>query len=157
LIEKHTSLIVFTNSRRTAERLTARINEEASGRADAPRVLARAHHGSMSRQEREGIETALKSATLPAVVATSSLELGIDMGAVDLVVHVGSPSSVASTLQRIGRAGHQVDATSQGVLLPMHPGDLLAGAITAHRARDGQIKPVHPPRNPLDVLAQHVI
>ncbi len=157
LIELHTSTIVFTNSRRTAERLTARLNEEASARAESPVVRARAHHGSMSRAEREEIETALKSGTLPAVVATSSLELGIDMGAVDLVVQVGSPASVASTLQRVGRAGHQVGAISRGVLLPLHAGDLLTGAITSVRARDGQIEPLHPPRNPLDVLAQHLV
>src|SRR5690625_572861 len=157
LIEEHTSTIVFTNSRRSAERLTARINEEASARAAQDRTIARAHHGSMSRSERETIETALKSGTLPAVVATSSLELGIDMGAVDLVVQVGAPGSVAATLQRIGRAGHQVGATSRGIILPMHAGDLLASAITATRAQEGRIEPLHPPRNPLDVLAQHVV
>src|SRR5699024_5856712 len=113
-IEGHPSTIVFTTSRRSAERLTARINEEASARSAQDRTIARAHHGSMSRSERETIETALKSGTLPAVVATSSLELGIDMGAVDLVVQVGAPGSVAATLQRIGRAGHQVGATSRG-------------------------------------------
>src|SRR5699024_7324753 len=121
------------------------------------RTIARAHHDWRSRTQRKTIETALKSGPLPAVVATSSLELGIDMGAVDLVVQVGAPGSVAATLQRIGRAGHQVGAVSRGIVLPMHAGDLLASAITAARAQEGHIEPLRPPRNPLDVLAQHVV
>ena len=193
LITAHRSTIVFTNSRRGAERLTARINEvqaarlaEQAGPAEgtespdfrdpgtawpaavtaqsgaglavpAEAVIARAHHGSMSREERTSIESALKSGTLPAVVATSSLELGIDMGAVDLVVQVGSPPSVASALQRIGRAGHQVGATSHGIVLPTHRGDLLAAATTSVRARAGEIEAVRVPANPLDVLAQQVV
>src|SRR5699024_10612590 len=129
----------------------------ASEHVPAEAIIARSHHGSMSRQERTHIESALKSGRLPAVVATSSLELGIDMGAVDLVVQVGAPPSVASTLQRIGRAGHQVGETSHGVVLPTHRGDLLAAAVTADRARAGLIEQVRIPANPLDVLAQQVV
>ncbi|HLS25014.1 MAG TPA: DEAD/DEAH box helicase [Beutenbergiaceae bacterium] len=182
LITAHQATIVFTNSRRGAERLTAQINEchaarlgltdpdsgaaqpaQVPGQSGASvhvppeAVIARAHHGSMSRDERTSIESALKSGRLPAVVATSSLELGIDMGAVDLVVQVGAPPSVASTLQRIGRAGHQVGETSRGVVLPAHRGDLLAAAATAARARAGRIEQVRIPANPLDVLAQQVV
>src|SRR5699024_4419136 len=120
-------------------------------------VIARPHHGSMSRDERTATETALKHGTLPAVVATSSLELGIDMGAVDLVVQVGSPPSVASALQRIGRASHQVGALSHGVVLPTHRGDLLAAATTSARAREGLIEATRTPANPLDVLAQQIV
>ncbi|WP_324653217.1 DEAD/DEAH box helicase [Georgenia sp. H159] len=119
--------------------------------------LARAHHGSMSREERTRIETALKSGALPAVIATSTLELGIDMGAVDLVVQVGSPPSVASALQRIGRAGHQVGALSRGVVLPTHRGDLLAATVTSVRAQEGAIEALQVVSNPLDVLAQQVV
>ncbi len=119
--------------------------------------LARAHHGSMSREERTRIETALKSGALPAVIATSTLELGIDMGAVDLVVQVGSPPSVASALQRIGRAGHQVGALSRGVVLPTHRGDLLASSVTSVRAQEGAIEELQVVANPLDVLAQQVV
>ncbi|WP_420111305.1 ATP-dependent helicase [Pseudactinotalea sp.] len=187
LITSHRSTIVFTNSRRGAERLTSRINEVQAARLAAERgeapdldagaawpaaaqaqsgaglavpaeaVIARAHHGSMSREQRTSIETALKDGTLRSVVATSSLELGIDMGAVDLVGPVGAPPSVASALQRIGRAGHQVGATSHGVMLPTHRGDLLAAATSAVRARDGHIEAVRVPANPLDVLAQQVV
>ncbi|WP_123917735.1 DEAD/DEAH box helicase [Georgenia muralis] len=185
LVAAHRSTIVFTNSRRSAERLTARLNEEWSARrsgagglavlddqggawaAAAPgqsgtalpaeEVIARAHHGSMSREERVRTETALKSGTLRAVVSTSSLELGIDMGAVDLVIQVGAPPSVASALQRIGRAGHQVGAVSHGVVLPTHRGELLPSAVTAARARSGLIEEIHVPANPLDVLAQQVV
>ena len=182
LITAHRATIVFTNSRRGAERLTAQINECHAGRlglltadpgaaqpaqvpgqsgasVDVPAegIIARAHHGSMSREERTSIESALKSGRLPAVVATSSLELGIDMGAVDLVVQVGAPPSVASTLQRIGRAGHQVGEVSRGVVLPAHRGDLLAAAATAARARAGRIEQVRIPANPLDVLAQQIV
>ncbi|WP_454084798.1 DEAD/DEAH box helicase [Georgenia sp. Marseille-Q6866] len=119
--------------------------------------LARAHHGSMSREERTRIESALKSGTLPAVIATSTLELGIDMGAVDLVVQVGSPPSVASALQRIGRAGHQVGALSRGVVLPTHRGDLLAASVTSVRAQEGAIESLQVVANPLDVLAQQIV
>ena len=182
LIEAHRSTIVFTNSRRGSERLCARLNELAAERADpelaqvvtggrtpaeimaqaggtrgAPPVVARAHHGSVSREERKQIEEALKSGLLPAVVATSSLELGIDMGAVDLVVQIEAPPSVAAGLQRIGRAGHQVGAVSRGVVFPKHRGDLLSCAVVAERMGDGAIEELRYPRNPLDVLAQQIV
>ena len=186
-IISHSSTIVFANSRRGAERLAARINEAYAQRqglatdldagsawaAEVPAqsgtalgvtdetgpvaIIARPHHGSMSRDERTATETALKNGTLPAVVATSSLELGIDMGAVDLVIQVGAPPSVASALQRIGRAGHQVGALSHGVVLPTHRGDLLAAATTSARARAGHIESTRTPTNPLDVLAQQIV
>ncbi len=155
LIRAHRSTIVFTNSRRLAERLCARINDLAEELGHGP--LARAHHGSVSREQRTQIEEELKSGRLTAVVATSSLELGIDMGAVDVVVQVESPPSVASGLQRLGRAGHQVGAVSRGVVLPKYRGDLLASAVVAERMTAGQIEALHYPRNPLDVLAQQVI
>src|SRR5579875_3139897 len=162
LIEQHKSTIVFANSRRLAERTTSRLNELAARRAEAagrpaPAEVARAHHGSVSRQERTEIEEALKAGRLPAVVATSSLELGIDMGAVDLVVQVEAPPSVASGLQRVGRAGHHVGDVSRGVIFPKYPGDLVASAVAAERMRDGRIEELRMPRNPLDVLAQQVV
>ncbi|WP_229069326.1 ATP-dependent helicase [Actinoplanes sp. DH11] len=193
LIEAHRSTIVFTNSRRGAERLCARLNELVAERADAgvapgaappaeparmppeparmpaaimaqagatqgaPPLVARAHHGSVSREERKQIEEALKSGQLPAVVATSSLELGIDMGAVDLVVQIEAPPSVAAGLQRIGRAGHQVGAVSRGVVFPKHRGDLVSCAVVAERMSEGAIEELRYPRNPLDVLAQQIV
>ncbi|MCW2755953.1 MAG: dependent helicase, Lhr family [Marmoricola sp.] len=197
LIEQHTSTIVFANSRRLAERLTARLNEIAAERADstpvvdldrldprssaetpaaaaltrtpaqmmaqsgqsagAPAVIARAHHGSVSKEQRAVIEDDLKRGRLPCVVATSSLELGIDMGAVDLVIQIESPPSVASALQRVGRAGHQVGETSRGVLFPKHRGDLVPTAVTVERMRVGGIESLRIPTNPLDVLAQQVV
>ncbi|HWH28899.1 MAG TPA: ATP-dependent helicase [Mycobacteriales bacterium] len=211
LVEQHRSTIVFCNSRRTAERLTSRLNEIATervlgpaeepvldldrpegssgvrpggasflrgpaqhpgqggtGRPSAPWgngtpsgdgvvEIARAHHGSVSREQRTQIEEALKSGRLPCVVATSSLELGIDMGAVDLVVQVESPPSVASGLQRIGRAGHQVGAVSRGVVLPKYRGDLVQCAVVAERMVSAGIEATSYPRNPLDVLAQQVV
>jgi ATP-dependent Lhr-like helicase len=129
-----------------------------AGVATAPRAeVARAHHGSVSRQERSQIEEALKEGRLPAVVATSSLELGIDMGAVDLVIQVESPPSVASGLQRTGRAGHNVGDVSRGVIFPKYQGDLVQAAVTAGRMRDGLIEELRMPRNPLDVLAQQIV
>jgi len=119
--------------------------------------VARAHHGSVSRQERAQIEEALKAGRLPAVVATSSLELGIDMGAVDLVIQVESPPSVASGLQRTGRAGHNVGDVSRGVIFPKYQGDLVQSAVVARRMRGGQIEQLSIPRNPLDVLAQQIV
>jgi ATP-dependent helicase Lhr and Lhr-like helicase len=184
LIEQHKSTIVFANSRRLAERLCGRLNELAAERAEtafevrlppagtrrpaeimaqagvgagAPAEVARAHHGSVSRQERAEIEEALKAGRLPAVVATSSLELGIDMGAVDLVVQVEAPPSVASGLQRVGRAGHNVGDVSRGIIFPKYQGDLLQSAVVAERMRDGQIEELKIPHNPLDVLAQQVV
>jgi ATP-dependent Lhr-like helicase len=179
LVETHRSTIVFANSRKLAERLTARLNELASERAGrrledgAPPaqimaqsgaghpagevVVARAHHGSVSREQRSIVEEELKGGRLPAVVATSSLELGIDMGAVDLVVQVESPPSVAAGLQRVGRAGHQVGAVSRGVIFPKFRGDLVECAVVAERMRAGAIESMHYPRNPLDVLAQQIV
>jgi ATP-dependent Lhr-like helicase len=198
LVEQHRSTIVFANSRRLAERLTARLNEiheervtaaadgvlvpagvepaddglpaavrpsrppaqmiGASGQtAGAVPVLARAHHGSVSKDQRAVIEDDLKSGRLRCVVATSSLELGIDMGEVDLVVQVESPPSVASGLQRVGRAGHQVGEISRGVLFPKHRADLVHTAVTVERMVSGQIESISVPANPLDVLAQHTV
>ncbi|HKH52044.1 MAG TPA: crosslink repair DNA glycosylase YcaQ family protein, partial [Mycobacterium sp.] len=184
LIEAHRSSIVFTNSRRLAERLTSRLNEihaersgielpsgrnpqvgggspaqlMASGQSHgAPTLLARAHHGSVSKEQRAQVEDDLKTGRLRAVVATSSLELGIDMGAVDLVIQVEAPPSVASGLQRIGRAGHQVGEISQGVLFPKHRTDLIGCAVTVKRMLSGEIETMHLPTNPLDVLAQHTV
>jgi len=125
--------------------------------ADGTVEIARAHHGSVSREQRVQIEEALKAGRLPCVVATSSLELGIDMGAVDLVVQVESPPSVASGLQRVGRAGHQVGAVSRGVVLPKYRGDLVQCAVVAERMVSGDIEATTYPRNPLDVLAQQVV
>jgi ATP-dependent helicase Lhr and Lhr-like helicase len=170
LIQAHRSTIVFANSRRLAERLCGRLNELATerafvaaggvpgGEADAETVvIARAHHGSVSRQERTEIEEALKAGRLPAVVATSSLELGIDMGAVDLVIQVESPPSVASGLQRVGRAGHNVGDVSRGVIFPKYAADLVQAAVVADRMQAGAIEELRIPRNPLDVLAQQLV
>ena len=197
LVLANQSTIVFANSRRLAERLTARLNEiyaerqlmaEGSGWAEsgpgtpevesalptstatpahmmaqagstggADPVLARAHHGSVSKDQRALIEDDLKSGRLRCVVATSSLELGIDMGAVDLVVQVESPPSVASGLQRVGRAGHQVGEISQGVLFPKHRADLVHTAITVERMLGGKIERLYVPANPLDILAQQTV
>ena len=184
-IQSHSSTIVFANSRRLAERLCARLNELAAERAEegsgeqnpvqaprrtpaeimaeagaaggAPAEVARAHHGSVSRQERTQIEEALKAGRLPAVVATSSLELGIDMGAVDLVVQVESPPSVASGLQGSGRAGHNVGDVSRGVNFPKYQGDLVQATVVARRMLEGAIEELRMPRNPLDVLAQQIV
>ena len=193
LVAGHRSTIVFANSRRLAERLTARLNEvwaerlasaassdddpapdaaasspssaaapaqvmaQAGAAAGVAPVLARAHHGSVSKEQRALIEEDLKSGRLPAVVATSSLELGIDMGAVDLVIQVESPPSVASGLQRVGRAGHQVGAVSRGVVFPKFRGDLVQTAVVVERMRTGAIEALRVPANPLDVLAQQIV
>ena len=159
LVQSHRSTLVFANSRRLAERLTGRLNEIAEERQpDAVgAVLARAHHGSVSHEQRKSIEEDLKAGRLPAVVATSSLELGIDMGAIDLVVQVEAPPSVASGLQRVGRAGHQVGAVSHGVFFPKFRGDLVASTVIAERMRAGAIERLRVPSNPLDVLAQHIV
>jgi ATP-dependent Lhr-like helicase len=151
LIREHRSTIVFTNSRRLAERLAQRLNELAG------EDLVRAHHGSIAREQRLAIEEELKNGHLPALVATSSLELGIDMGAVDLVVQVESPTSVSRGLQRIGRAGHQVGAPSKGVIFPKYRGDLLECAVVTERMHEGAIEETRLPRNPLDVLAQQLV
>ncbi len=138
-------------------RAPAEIMAEAGAASGAPAEVARAHHGSVSRQERTQIEEALKSGRLPAVVATSSLELGIDMGAVDLVIQVESPPSVASGLQRTGRAGHNVGDVSRGVFFPKYQGDLVQAAVVTGRMRQGLIEELRMPRNPLDVLAQQIV
>ncbi|GAA3376009.1 ATP-dependent helicase [Streptomyces racemochromogenes] len=180
LVQAHRSTIVFANSRRLAERLCNRLNEIAHERATgealaegapppaeimaqsgaalgAAPLLARAHHGSVSKEQRALVEEDLKAGRLPAVVATSSLELGIDMGAVDLVVQVESPPSVASGLQRVGRAGHQVGAVSTGVVFPKYRGDLVQAAVVTERMRTGAIESLRIPSNPLDVLAQQLV
>ncbi|SHI71654.1 ATP-dependent helicase Lhr and Lhr-like helicase [Tessaracoccus bendigoensis DSM 12906] len=175
------STLVFTNGRRTAERLTGRLNElwaeehapetlpplparppaQVMAPVDtvrgAPPVIARAHHGSVSKEARAQIETALKSGALRCVVATSSLELGIDMGAVDRVVQVSAPPSVASALQRVGRAGHVVGAVSRGDVYPLFRGDLAAAVVTTERLLTGEIEELRIPRQPLDVLAQQTV
>jgi len=188
----HQSTIVFANSRRLSERLTARLNEiyalrqeerelvtaagvarvggsiETGGaktggartegdRGDQSALLARAHHGSVSKEQRGFIEDDLKSGRLRCVVATSSLELGIDMGAVDLVIQVESPPSVASGLQRVGRAGHQVGEVSRGVIFPKHRADLIHCAVASERMSAGLIEAMRIPQNPLDVLAQQTV
>lgn len=150
-IQAWRSTLVFVNSRRVAERLCARLNDQAG------QEVARAHHGSVSREQRQEIEEALKQGRLPAVVATSSLELGIDMGAVDLVAQVEAPPSIGSGLQRVGRAGHAVGQTSRGVLLPKWRGDLLSCAVAVEGMRAGVPETQRILRNPLDVLAQQVV
>ncbi|HVE71464.1 MAG TPA: DEAD/DEAH box helicase [Thermoanaerobaculia bacterium] len=151
LIKAHTSTLIFVNSRRLAERLAAAINELAG------ETLVHAHHGSIARAHRTEIEDSLKSGRLPALVATSSLELGIDMGAIDLVVQIEAPPSIASGMQRIGRASHQVGAESSGIIFPKFRGDLVACAAVAEAMHNGHIEPTRYPRNPLDVLAQHIV
>jgi ATP-dependent Lhr-like helicase len=151
LVEAHRSTIVFVNNRRLAERLALRLNELAE------REIARAHHGSLAREQRVLVEEDLKAGRIPCLVATSSLELGIDMGAVDLVVQVESPKSVARGLQRIGRAGHELGAVSKGRIFPKFRADLLESAVVARAMRAGEIEETRIPRNPLDVLAQQVV
>ncbi|VXB29114.1 putative ATP-dependent helicase lhr [Microbacterium sp. 8M] len=183
-ILQNRSTIVFANSRRLAERLTGRLNEiyserigldrpaaalrqaqgppaammaQAGSTAGAGPVLAKAHHGSVSKEQRAIVEEELKSGVLRCVVATSSLELGIDMGAVDLVIQVEAPPSAASGLQRVGRAGHQVGEISRASLFPKHRGDVLHTAIVTERMLAGQIEAISVPRNPLDILAQQTV
>ena len=181
LVLEHRSTLIFVNARRMAERLAAKLNElhaeqerERSLRAEGldgidlelalaeapqepPPELVKAHHGSLSRERRLQVEDELKSGRLRGLVATSSLELGIDMGAVDLVVQVASPGAVSRGLQRIGRAGHQVGEPSRGVLMPKYRGDLVETAVVARRMHDGAIEATRYPRNPLDVLAQQLV
>jgi ATP-dependent helicase Lhr and Lhr-like helicase len=163
-VREHTSTIIFVNNRRSAERVALRLNELAAAQAEgsepdaaAPAEIARAHHGSLAREERTKVEELLKAGELPCLVATSSLELGIDMGAVDLVLQIESPKSVARGLQRIGRAGHGVDQVSRGRIFPKFRGDLLECAVVARRMREGLIEPTVVPRNALDVLAQQIV
>jgi ATP-dependent Lhr-like helicase len=165
LIRAHRTTLIFANSRRLAERLAGALNDLAAEQdADrrglevpVPVEIARAHHGSIAREQRLLIEDALKRGTLPCIVATSSLELGIDMGAIELVVQIESAPSVASALQRIGRAGHQVGAISRGVVFPKHRGDLLPVAAVAEAMAEGEVEETFYPRNPLDVLCQQVV
>nr|MBA2505782.1 DEAD/DEAH box helicase [Thermoleophilaceae bacterium] len=160
LVKAHKSTIVFVNNRRGAERLAIRLNE-LDGEGEGPDAksadIARAHHGSLAREERLVVEEMLKSGQLPCLVATSSLELGIDMGAVDLVLQVESPKSVTRGLQRIGRAGHGVGETSKGRIFPKFRADLLESTVVARRMREGLIEETVVPRNPLDVLAQQIV
>jgi ATP-dependent Lhr-like helicase len=151
LVRANRSTLIFVNNRRLAERLAARLNELAG------EELLRAHHGSISREQRLEVEERLKSGMLPGLVCTSSMELGIDMGAVDLVIQVESPKSVARGLQRVGRAGHQVGGTSTGRIFPKYRGDLLECAVVTGRMRAGLIEKTEVPRNPLDVLAQQIV
>jgi ATP-dependent Lhr-like helicase len=151
LVRRHRSTIVFVNNRRLAERLAIRLNELAG------EELARAHHGSLAREQRVEIEELLKAGRIPCLVATSSLELGIDMGAVDLVVQVESPKSVARGLQRVGRAGHELGSVSKGRIFPKFRADLLESAVVARAMREGAIEETRIPRNPLDVLAQQIV
>ena len=151
LVRAHRSTIVFVNNRRLAERLALRLNELAE------EEIARAHHGSLAREQRVLVEEDLKAGRIPCLVATSSLELGIDMGAVDLVVQVESPKSVARGLQRIGRAGHELGAVSKGRIFPKFRADLLESAVVARAMRNGEIEETVIPRNPLDVLAQQIV
>ena len=181
LVLEHRSTLIFVNARRLAERLAAKLNELHAERqretelreqgvtgeelvaaleepaADPPPELVKAHHGSLSRERRIQIEDELKAGKLRGLVATSSLELGIDMGAVDLVVQVSSPGAVSRGLQRIGRAGHNVGEPSRGVLVPKFRGDLVETAVVTRRMHDGDIEAMRYPRNPLDVLAQHIV
>jgi ATP-dependent Lhr-like helicase len=176
LVLAHRSTIIFCNARRQAERLAARLNElyeetagspetaqyrmpEVSAQAGSgiPGELVRAHHGSLAREQRVVIEDQLKRGELRAIVATSSLELGIDMGAVDQVIQVESPGAVSRGLQRIGRAGHSVGEPSKGAIFPKHRGDLVEAAIVTRRMIDGEIEHTHYLRNPLDVLAQQIV
>jgi ATP-dependent helicase Lhr and Lhr-like helicase len=185
LVREHTSTIIFVNSRRGAERLAKRLNElhnedrvepelpatehagntpsneEPAASSEQPATsieeIARAHHGSLAHEERTVVEELLKSGQLPCLVATSSLELGIDMGAVDLVIQVESPKSVTRGLQRIGRAGHGLGEVSVGRIFPKFRADLLECAVVTKRMRSGEIEETVIPRNPLDVLAQHLV
>ena len=151
LVQQHRSTIIFVNNRRGAERLALRLNELAEAE------IARAHHGSLAREERLVVEEQLKAGQLPCLVATSSLELGIDMGAVDLVLQVESPKSVSRGLQRIGRAGHSVGDVSKGRIFPKFRADLLECAVVVKLMREGKIEPTVVPRNPLDVLCQQIV
>jgi ATP-dependent helicase Lhr and Lhr-like helicase len=151
LIRAHRSTLIFVNSRRLAERLAGALNDLAG------ETLVRSHHGSIARPQRVEIEDLLKAGDLRALVATSSLELGIDMGAIDLVVQIEAPPSVASGLQRIGRGGHHVNAVSEGVIFPKFRGDLVACAAVAKAMHDGAVEATRYPRNPLDIVAQHVV
>src|ERR1700722_4997588 len=151
LVKSHRSTLIFVNSRRLAERISGAVNELAG------EVLVRAHHGSVAVAQRKEIEDKLKMGTLRGLVATSSLELGIDMGAIDLVIQIESPSSVASGMQRVGRASHRVGAVSKALIFPKYRADLVACAAITRAMYDGEVESVRYPRNPLDVLAQQIV
>ncbi len=151
LVQAHRSTLIFVNSRRIAERLAAALNELAG------EVLVRSHHGSLARPQRIEVEDRLKAGQIRGLVATSSLELGIDMGAIDLVVQIEAPPSVASGLQRIGRAGHTIGAASRGIVVPKYRGDLVACAAVTRAMRESRIESSRYPRNPLDVLSQQIV
>ena len=151
LIRERNSTILFVNSRQVAERLAGALNELAG------EPIVRAHHGSLAAAQRSVIEEQLKAGQIKALCATSTLELGIDMGAVDLVIQIEAPPSVASGMQRIGRAGHTVDAVSEGVLFPKYRADLVACAAVTRAMHEGHIESTRYPRNPLDVLAQQLV
>jgi ATP-dependent Lhr-like helicase len=151
LIRSHRSTLLFVNSRRLAERLAGSLNDLAE------EPLVRSHHGSLARAARSDVEDLLKAGRIKALVATSSLELGIDMGAIDLVVQIEAPPSVASGLQRIGRAGHQAGAVSEGIIFPKFRGDLVACAAVSRAMHEGRVESTRYPRNPLDVLAQQIV
>ncbi len=151
LIRERNSTILFVNSRQVAERLAGALNELAG------EPIARAHHGSVAAYQRSVIEEQLKAGQIKALCATSTLELGIDMGAVDMVIQIEAPPSVASGMQRIGRAGHHVDAVSEGILFPKYRADLVACAAVTRAMHDGHIESTRYPRNPLDVLAQQLV
>lgn len=163
-VRRHRSTIVFVNSRSLCERLAQRLNElddrtraTDDEEADDRAPLARAHHGSISHERRREIEGALKAGRLRCIVATSSLELGIDMGSVDLVLLVEAPGSTASGLQRVGRSGHAVGERSRGLIFPKFRGDLLECTVTAIQMQRGAIESMRLPENPLDVLAQQIV
>src|SRR5690348_3283355 len=151
IVRDRNSTILFVNSRQVAERLAGALNDLAG------EPICRAHHGSLAAHQRSVIEEQLKAGQIKALCATSTLELGIDMGAVDLVIQIESPPSVASGMQRIGRAGHQVDAVSEGVLFPKYRADLVACAAVTKAMHEGHIESTRYPRNPLDVLAQQLV
>ena len=151
IIRERNSTILFVNSRQVAERLAGALNELAG------EPIARAHHGSLAAAQRSVIEEQLKAGQIRALCATSTLELGIDMGAVDLVIQIEAPPSVASGMQRIGRAGHHVDAVSEGILFPKYRADLVACAAVTRAMHEGHIESTRFPRNPLDVLAQQMV
>jgi ATP-dependent Lhr-like helicase len=151
IVRGRTSTIIFVNSRRVAERLAGALNDLAG------ETLARAHHGSLAAAQRSDIEELLKAGQIKALVATSSLELGIDMGAVDLVIQIEAPPSVASGMQRIGRAGHQVGAASEGIIFPKYRADLIACAAVTRAMHEGLVEATRYLRNPLDVLAQQMV
>jgi ATP-dependent Lhr-like helicase len=151
LVRAHQSTLIFVNSRRIAERLASALNELAG------EPLVRSHHGSLARPQRIEVEDRLKAGLIRGLVATSSLELGIDMGAIDLVIQIEAPPSVASGMQRIGRAGHTIGAASRGVIVPKYRGDLVACAAVTRAMHEARIESSRYPRNPLDVLAQQIV